>query len=52
LPPHITKWAPFAVGLVNIILRLKTTQPLTRRCEDKPLVVPKDRYAGAALKAS
>jgi len=28
VPEDFTKWALFAVGLVNIILRLRTTQPL------------------------
>jgi N-acetylmuramoyl-L-alanine amidase len=29
LPEEITKWALFGVGLVNIVLRFRTTQPLT-----------------------
>ena len=28
LPEYITKWALFVIGVVNIILRLRTTQPL------------------------
>jgi hypothetical protein len=29
LPEHVTKWALFVVGIVNIIFRLRMTQPLT-----------------------
>jgi N-acetylmuramoyl-L-alanine amidase len=29
LPEYITKWALFIIGIVNIILRLRTTQPLS-----------------------
>jgi N-acetylmuramoyl-L-alanine amidase len=29
LPEDITKWALFGVGLINILLRLRSTQPLT-----------------------
>jgi N-acetylmuramoyl-L-alanine amidase len=29
VPEVLTKWALFGVGLVNIVLRLRTTQPLT-----------------------
>lgn len=28
LPEDITKWLLFAVGLVNVVLRLRTTQPV------------------------
>lgn len=43
LPEYMTKWALFAVGILNIILRLRTTRPLT--CSDNvqcsPPKVPK-----------
>jgi len=29
LPPEIVKWALFVLGLLNILLRLRTSQPLT-----------------------
>jgi hypothetical protein len=29
LPEDLTKWALFGVGLVNIVLRFRTTRPLT-----------------------
>ena len=34
LPEVLTKWALFLVGLVNILLRLRTTQPLSCGCSD------------------
>ena len=49
VPPEILKWALFGVGLVNIILRLRSTQPLTctpgvrggpPTCSAEPRVVP------------
>jgi hypothetical protein len=49
VPPDVMKWALFAVGLINIILRLRSTQPLTctpgvrggaPTCTSEPRVIP------------
>lgn len=42
VPQQVTTWALFAVGLVNIILRMRTTQPLSCSCasSETPATIP------------
>jgi hypothetical protein len=50
-PEWVTKWALFAVGLVNIILRLRTTRPLTcsENVRSSPPEAPKRRQEEASV---
>ena len=66
LPEVLTKWALFGVGLVNIVLRLRTTQPLTcnqgidrppaetaaQRAREPSITSRETRRQGGALVAS
>jgi hypothetical protein len=44
IPPEVTRWALFVLGLLNIILRLRTTQPV--KCGKELPCPPNDAPIG------
>jgi N-acetylmuramoyl-L-alanine amidase len=46
VPERVTVWALFVVGVINIVLRFWTTQPI---CTTEPVPPPRGYYAGGTL---
>ena len=47
LPPNAVKWALFIVGLINILFRLRTNQPVacTQNARNTPVAPPRVQFA-------